>query len=69
MLRKTATLSGLQIRLDRFDSGTRLHNILCIFPKKIYLIQDIVQNFSYTIRTQNFAADLLIPILMFESIS
>ena len=48
MLRKTATLSGLQIRVDRFDSGTRLHNILCISLKKCHLKQDVVRKFLYT---------------------
>ena len=59
----------MQIRVHRFDSGTRLHNILCIFPKKCHLKQDIVRNILYTICTQNIGVDLAIPMLMFEGIS
>jgi hypothetical protein len=63
------TIYPLQIRVDRFDSGTRLHNILCIFPKIRHLKQDIVRKFLYTICTQNIGVDLMIPMLMFEGIS
>jgi len=50
----------LQIRVHRFDSGTRLHNILCISPKKRHLKQDTVRKFLYTICTQNIGVDLAI---------
>ena len=62
-------VSLLQIRVHRFDSGTRLHNILCITPKKRHLKQDVVRKILYTIRTQNFGVDLMIPMLMFEGSS
>ncbi len=61
--------SGLQIRVHRFDSGTRLHNMLYISPKKRHLKQDVVRKILYTIRTQNIGVDLAIPVLMFEGIS
>ena len=60
---------SLQIRVHRFDSGTRLHNILCISPKIHHLKQDVVRKILYTFRTQNIGVDLAIPMLMFEGIS
>jgi len=50
----------LQIRVHRFDSGTRLHNILCISLKKCHPKQDVVRKFLYTICTQNVSLDLIL---------
>ena len=47
----------MQIRVHRFDSGTRLHNILCISPKRGHPKRDIVRKFLYTICTQNIGVD------------
>ena len=50
--------SGLQIRVHRFDSGTRLHNILYIARENNIQKKDTVYYFLYTTRTQNIGVDL-----------
>ena len=49
--------TGLQIRLQRFDSASGLHNILQILLNKYSAKEYIVRNFLYTIRTQNIGVD------------
>ena len=51
-------MDQLQIRVHRFDSGTRLHNILYIARENNIQKQDIVYYFLYTTRTQNIGVDL-----------
>ena len=54
----------LQIRVHRFDSGTRLHNILYIPRENNIQKQDIVYYFPYTIRTQNIDVEFYFPTLV-----